>query len=108
MQTGNVNVGKKQHDTERRESMQKPNRILTPHEAPQSQRSHPPKHGPHRGPQISEDQLRLLDESNAKNEDFIDDWALDPATRCVGLAGVQEARELLFKNAKRRPIAKAS
>jgi hypothetical protein len=68
-----------------------------------------PHHGSHHGPHVSEYQLQLLDDlADADDTDIgTDQWILDPATRCVGLAGVKEARQYLTVKAK-LPISKAS
>jgi hypothetical protein len=64
-------------------------------------------HGSHHSPHVSDDQLQLLDETSDQSSNLADEWALTPATRCVGLAGVKEARQYLALKAK-LPIAKAS
>jgi hypothetical protein len=67
-------------------------------------------HSSHHGPHVSEFQLQLLNETNETNDPDANDtnqWTLDPAIRCVGLAGVKEARQYLVVKAK-RTIAKAS
>jgi hypothetical protein len=67
---------------------------------------HSPHHGSYHGPNVSEYQLQLLDDLGDP-ELPADQWILDPATRCVGLAGVKEARQYLAVKAK-LPISKAS
>ncbi len=67
-------------------------------------------HSSHHGPHVSEFQLQLLNDANGTKDgdsNGANQWTLDPAIRCVGLAGVKEARQYLVVKAK-RSIAKAS